>query len=59
MANRDVNLDWIKCARKIAYRTRKGARDAATRLGRRDHVHYHTYACEVCGAFHLSSKGKR
>lgn len=55
-----LNVGWIKCSRKQPYSTRKVARDAATRLGRRYNVIYRSYPCDICGAFHLTSgKEKR
>ena len=53
---RCVNTDWIQCARKIMYRTRKTAKDAATRLGRRHLKLYRPYACDICGGFHLATE---
>lgn len=54
----DVNIDWISCSRKVMYRSRKYAKDAATKLGRRDHKLYRPYACGICGGYHLTSKPK-
>lgn len=56
MTERCLNVDWIRCARKVPYSTRKVARDAAVRLGRRHSKVYKPYRCEVCGGFHLATE---
>lgn len=59
MADPDcLNVRWIKCARKQPYSSRKVARDAATRLGRRYNTTYKSYPCDICGSFHLASERK-
>lgn len=55
MTERCLNVDWIRCARKVMYRSRKIARDAAVRLGRKHAKVYEPYACVVCGGFHLAT----
>lgn len=56
----DLNTGWQICARKVPYSTRKFARDAAARLGRREACLFRPYACRICGAFHLATaKEKR
>jgi hypothetical protein len=40
------------------YSTRKQAKDAASRHGKRDSRVYVAYECKICGGFHLTTERK-
>lgn len=56
----DVNLQWISCARKRQYQSRKAAIGTATQL-KKHHANktpekLRPYKCPHCGGWHLSSR---
>jgi hypothetical protein len=48
-----VNLAWIKCARKRAFRSRKDALEHGKFIGRTFGSKLKTYVCDHCGRWHL------
>lgn len=45
---------YWSCTRKVPYRHRKTARDAATRQARKFGVTFTAYLCSQCGCYHLA-----
>lgn len=54
----DVNVGWIKCARKRCFPTRKHAADVAKGLKRDTGKALKPYSCEICGQWHLFTPKK-
>lgn len=55
----DVNVQWMKCARKRAFGSRKSAKGRATGLRKVHGSIMGVYKCEHCGQFHLFDEKKR
>jgi hypothetical protein len=55
----DVNVQWIECARKRAFASRKIAKGHATALRHRTGRELGVYNCRHCGLWHLFSEAKR
>lgn len=54
----DVNIQWIACARKRQYPSRKAALNTVKGLKRNGKVEkkLRAYECPHCGLWHLSSR---
>jgi len=46
-----------QCQRKVRYETKKAVRWALLRLWKKGRPERSFYPCEVCGGFHITSKG--
>lgn len=44
---------WIRCDRKIAYRSRRVAEEGARQMGKKNKRPYDVYTCLECGLLHV------
>lgn len=55
----DVNTQWMRCARKRGFGSRKIAEGKATGIWKTHGVRMEPYLCQDCGQWHLFNKAKR
>lgn len=55
----DVNVQWMRCARKRAFGSRKIAKGHCDFIRKRYGREMGVYPCEDCGQFHLFNVAKR